>query len=107
MPVTGEDSHKAEKFDLPVIDVQKARRNFEGYREKKYYSLADLKNNEWKFHTGTTDTDEATDPNDNEKGYAGIYQKKGLPKPRPSKMDSPLEKADLKAKTMKENWSAL
>jgi hypothetical protein len=111
MPVTGEASHKAEDFDLPVQDVQKVRRNFPGYEEKKYYSLAEIQDRGWKVFTGTTDTDsvtgEGSEPEGNEEGYSKIYQKKGLPRPRKTQTDSPVEKANLKPKTMKENWSSL
>jgi hypothetical protein len=46
-------------YDLPVTDVDTARRNFPGFNEGQYCSIEDLQKGDTE---GTTDSDSDTDP---------------------------------------------
>ena len=74
MALTGESSHHLSSFKLPKTDTQVSKRNFPGYDEKEYYTIADMQAD---GQSGTTDTDSFTDSDQSEKGYAAIYKKHG------------------------------
>jgi len=93
-----EQSHEISSYKLPVADTQKVRRNFPGYEENKYYSLADMQEKYRYEQAGTTDTDSATDNSDNHKGYAKIYQKKGKEQNRGGQKLSTTVKLDKHAR---------
>jgi hypothetical protein len=91
MALTGESSHHWDSFRLKDTDVQRAKRNFPGYDENKYYSLGDMQ--EW-YQYGTTDTDTFTEGSPHRphgSGYAKIYEKKGS-FGRPSEQSNPRAK---------------
>lgn len=64
--------YKIKEYKLPVTDTQTERRNFPGYGESTYFTLADMQQGDT---SGTTETDSATGKS--EGGYTKINQKKG------------------------------
>lgn len=56
---------------LPVLDVDRQRRNFEGYEKNQWYNLAELKEG---LRAGTTETDSKTET-DEDHEYKGSYYK--------------------------------
>lgn len=84
MTLQGDTSANLEAYRLPVTDTQEARRNFSGYQVNQFVSLADLQQGD---SSGTTETDEATDPSrKGEQGYTSLNKKlKGLKDKWPSK----------------------
>ena len=61
-------------YELPVTNVNRERRNFEGFEKNQWYTLAELQEAEY---AGTTDTDSQTDPQGEERGYTPINKKHG------------------------------
>lgn len=55
-----------------MVDTQKERRNFEGYRREQYYSMSDIVCGDC---AGTTETDSQTDSPSG--GYTGINKTSG------------------------------
>ena len=60
------------KYKLPITDVDRARRNFEGYEKNQWYSLGEIQEGDF---GGTTETDSKTAPESG--GYSTINQKSG------------------------------
>lgn len=81
-----------DKYKLPVTDIQRARRNFEGYEKNQWYSLAEIQAGDL---GGNTETDSKTETSQDHKGkgerggggYSTINQKSGKGG-RPWKMSS-------------------
>lgn len=66
-----EDSSDIQDYNLPVVDVCNARRNFPGYSEDTYYTYAELIQGDT---AGTTETDSKTDTKGSG-GYTKINSK--------------------------------
>lgn len=75
-------------YELPVIDVDTARRNFPGYEKKQWVTLDEWRDGDY---AGSTDTDSSTDDRKDNPHfkikYTKLNQKKGL-KMRPFKSSS-------------------
>lgn len=77
-----EGGSELQKYALPVTDVQKSRRNFDGVEKNEWYSLAELQSGDY---AGNTETDSKTEtPQDHSTkgqrgggGYTLINQKSG------------------------------
>ncbi len=69
MPADGriqyEGSSELQKYKLPVTDVQKSKRNFEGVNKEQWYSLAELQMGDL---GGNTETDSQTETPADHKG---------------------------------------
>lgn len=77
-------------YQLPVCDVDKERRNFEGKKKEQWVTLEEWRDGDW---AGSTDTDTNTDDRkDNPHWkikYSKINSKGNRPKMRPFKSSSP------------------
>lgn len=69
--IEGEASANIGNYNLPAIDVQEKRRNFNGYQVNQYFTMADVQQGDT---SGTTDTDSVTDT-DRKTGFASGYTK--------------------------------
>lgn len=58
---------------LPVIDVDRAKRNFPGYEKNQWYNLAELKEG---LRAGTTETDSQTEESEDHRYKNSLYQDK-------------------------------
>ena len=69
-----EDSHSTAgaQYNLPICDVDSERRNFPGFTEQEFFTLADIQQGD---SSGTTETDSKTDPKGSG-GYTKINSKR-------------------------------
>lgn len=72
MPANESMDGKIVSYKLPVCNINRERRNFEGFEKNQWYSLAELQSGDF---GGTTETDSKTAPE--EGGYSTINKKSG------------------------------
>ena len=88
----GAQSDSIKDYKLPVIDTQKQKRNFPGYKEEQWVTLDEWRQGDW---AGSTDTDSQTDDRQDNPRYKIKYtklNKKAGPKMRGFKTSSPRTK---------------